>query len=235
MATDEKKKDDGRSVWFKNVRLSFTESLKDKEKTSDSPEAKPKHGCNIILPSDRPEYETNKAAAMSGIRAACVVQWKNPDAWKDIAEDAPKRICYRKGEKFKNKENQVYAGYAGNHAITASGPKAGQQRPILLDRFKGRLDCQPLIKGMHPTRTFTVDDIPEIFYGGVDADVKVSFFGTEKGSRGVFASIEMIRSRQTGERMGGGPGVSAEEISELDDLDGDTESGSGSALDDDLL
>jgi hypothetical protein len=49
--------------------------------------------------------------------------------------------------------------------------------------------------------------------------VVISFYGTDEGGRGVFASIEAIRSRQEGERLGGGPRASADDFDDLDDDD----------------
>lgn len=202
MAIEEKS--DGRTVQLKRVRLSFTDSLKDKKKTSDDPNAKPKHGLNVINEADSPYGEENDKKIMAAIRAAGEKQWKNPDAFKSIAEDSPKRVCFRKGEKFKNKEGKVYAGYEGNTAFSASGPSAGQKRPKLLDRRK---------------REVGEDEILDVFYSGVYADVVVSFFGTDKGSRGIFASVEAIRSHEEGERMGGGVYVDADDFDDLEEDD----------------
>lgn len=202
MAIEEKS--DGRTVQLKHVRLSFTESLKDKKKTSDDPNAKPKHGLNVILESGDKHFEANMAKVMSAIKAAGEKEWKNPDAYKGIQEDNPKRLCFRKGERFKNREGKVYAGYDGNFAFSASGPSAGQKRPKLLDRHK---------------REVAEDAILDVFYGGCYADVIVSFFGTDKGSRGIFASVEAIRSHQEGERMGGGIYVDADDFDDLDEDD----------------
>ena len=197
---------DGRTVLLKNVRLSFTDSLKDKKKTSDDPNAVPKHGFNIILESDKPEFADNKAKCIAAMEAAGEKEWKNKDAYKTIAEDNPKRVCFKRGERFKNADNQVYLGYEGNFAMSLSGPSAGQKRPILKDRQK---------------RDVTEGEILDVFYGGCYADVYVSFFGTDKGSRGIFASGDLIRSRQTGERMGGGFVLDESKMLALDDLDDD--------------
>lgn len=226
MAIEEKS--DGRTVQLKRVRLSFTDSLKDKKKTSDDPNAKPKHGLNVILEANSPHYEENHKKVMAAIRAAGEKEWKNPDAFKGIMEDNPKRVCYRKGDRFKNREGKPYAGYEGNHAFSASGPSAGQKRPKLLDRRK---------------REVGEDDILDVFYGGVYADVIVSFFGTDKGSRGIFASVEAIRSHEEGERMGGGIYVDADDFDDLEEDDsfdkgpsssGSTSSSSSSDFDLDL-
>lgn len=226
MAAEDKAKD-GRTVTLKHVRLSFTDSLKVKKKTSDDPNAKEKHSMNVILEKGDPNFAENAAKVMSAIRAACEKEWKKPDAWKDIAEEAPKRICFRKGERFKNKEGKPYAGYEGNYGLTGSGPKGGQNRPKLYDRRK---------------RAVEVDDIDTVFYGGCYGDVIVSFFGTEKGSRGVFCSFEAVRSLEEGEAMGGGIYVDADDFDDVEDddsFDDGPKTGSTSDLvaadDDDLV
>lgn len=240
MAIEEKS--DGRTVQLKRVRLSFTDSLKDKKKTSDDPNAKPKHGLNIINEKDSPHYEENHKKIMAAIRAAGEKQWKNPDAYKDILEDNPKRVCFRKGEKFKNKEGKPYAGYEGNYAFSASGPSAGQKRPKLLDRRKRGLRDQASAEQIKADKVFEEAEILDIFYGGVYADVIVSFFGTDKGSRGIFASAEAIRSHEEGERMGGGIYVDADDFDDLEEDDSfdsgpstSSEKETKSSSDDDLL
>ncbi|WP_242136963.1 ssDNA-binding protein [Sphingomonas sp. TREG-RG-20F-R18-01] len=211
MATDETKRDP-RTVWLKRVRLSFTEALKDKQKSSDSDDAKEKHSCNVIIEQVGDDAKAKAMApiniktAIGAIEAASEKMWKDKDRWKSIQEDAPKRICFRRGERFKNKEGKVYAGYEGNFGLTASGPSAGQKRPKLLDRHK---------------RDVTENDILDVMYGGSYADVLVSFYGTDKGSSGVFASIELIRSHQEGEAMGGGVVINDAVLAEIDDLDDD--------------
>ncbi len=197
---------DGRTVLLKGVRYSFTDSLKDKKKTSDDPNAIPKHGLNIILEASSPHFEDNKKKCFDAMRAAGEKEWKNPDAFKQIAEDNPKRVCFKKGERFKNGDGQIYAGYEGNWAMSLSGPSAGQKRPILKDRQK---------------RDVTENEILDVFYGGCYGDAYVSFFGTDKGSRGIFASADLLRSHQTGERMGGGFVLDESKMAALDDLDDD--------------
>ncbi|MEH0291779.1 ssDNA-binding protein [Agrobacterium sp. CCNWLW71] len=215
----EDKATDGRTVQLKRVRLSFTDSLKDKKKTSDDPNALPKHGLNIINEKDSPYYEENHKKIMAALRAAGEKAWKNPDAYKDIMEDNPKRVCFRKGEKFKNKEGKVYTGYEGNYAFSASGPSAGQKRPKLLDRRKRCLRDQATAEQLKAGKVFEESEILDIFYGGVFGDVIVSFFGTDKGSRGIFSSAEAIRSHEEGERMGGGIYVDADDFDDLEEDD----------------
>lgn len=195
-------KSDGRTVQLKGVRLSFTDSLKEKRATVE--DGKPKHSANIILEASSPHNEANRKKVTAALEEASKQAFKNPNTWKTIAEDDPKRVCFRKGERFKNKEGQVYNGYEGNYAITGAGPGGGQKRPKLLDRHK---------------RPVEESDILDVCYGGSYADVIVSFYGTEKGGRGIFCSFEAIRSHQTGDKMGGGIYVDADDFDDLEDDD----------------
>lgn len=212
-------KSDGRSVQLKRVRLSFTQRLKTKGKTSAEAE-KETHGLNIILEASSPKFKENYDKCIAALKEAGKQAFKNENAYKDIAEDAPKRVCFRKGDRFKNREGKVYAGYEGNYAFGANGPSGGEKRPKLLDRHK---------------RIVEEKDINDVFYGGCYADVVVSFYGTEKGSRGIFATIEAIRSHQEGERMGGGIDVDADDFDDLEDDDSFVGGGSSKSDDDDLL
>jgi len=195
-------KSDGRSVQLKHVRLSFTNSLKEKEATVK--DGKPKHTFNVILEAGDPNFEANKAKVIGAMKAACDKKWKNPDAYKGIQEDNPKRVCFRKGERFKSQEGKIYAGYEGNLGISCGCPNGGQSRPKLLDRHK---------------RPVEENDILDVMYGGSYADVILSFYGTDEGGRGLFCTGDAIRSHQQGDRMGGGIYVDADDFDDIEDDD----------------
>lgn len=194
-------KSDGRSVQLKGVRLSFTNRIAVADTTSDESDKKT-HGCNFIIEADSPHFDANNAKIISALKEAGKQAFKNENAYKLIAEDTPKRVCYRDGNRWKNKEGKVYAGYENNKAFGANGPGGGLKRPKLYDRFK---------------REVEVKDISDVFYGGCYADVIVSFYGTDKGSRGIFCTIDAIRSLQEGDRMGGGIDVDANDFDDVDD------------------
>lgn len=196
------KRGDGRTVQLNNVRLVFTDSLKEARAPVENGD--PKHTCTVLLEAGKIETEANKKKLMAAIEAACEREWKNKDAWKAIAENDPKRVAFRKGERFKNKEGEVYAGFAGNHALAVSGPRGGKKRPKILNRNK---------------QAVSVEDILDVVYPGTYADVVVSLYGTNKGGKGVFASINGIRSRQEGERIGGDVDVDADDFDDLEDDD----------------
>ena len=212
-------KTDGRTVQLKRVRLSFCDSLLHKKKTAKTEDAKEAHSVNVILEKDSPHYDANTKKIRKALDAASEEFWKGkPDKWRSIMEDDPKRVCYRKGDRFKNQTTgEIYDGYEGNWAIAGKGPMGGQKRPKLLDRRK---------------REVETDDILDVFYAGTYADVIVSFYGTDKGGLGVFCSVEAIRSHEEGERMAGGFDVDPDVFDDLDD-DDDGFSDSGSDDDED--
>lgn len=205
---------DGRTVQLKRVRLSFTESLLEASATvEDGPK---KHTCNVILEADSDSFAANKAKIVTALNVAGEKTWKAPDAWKDIMEDDPKRCSFRKGARFKTREGQIYAGYEGNLAVSGAGPGGGKKRPKMFDRHKRKVEEA---------------DILDVCYSGSYADVIISFYGTDKGgSRGIFCSIDAIRSHQEGDAQGGG-GIVVN-TDDFDDLDDDDSFGGDDLLDD---
>lgn len=190
---------DGRAVQLKNVRLAFMNSLYEKKATVK--DGVPKYNFNAINVKEKTEFEANHAKIISALEAASEKQWKDKDRWKRIAESDPKRVCYRKGERFANQETGLpYAGFEGNYGLSVGCPGKGQKRPKkLLDRLK---------------RPVEEKDILDVFYSGSFGDVVVEFYGTNEGGPGIFCTCNAIRSRQEGDNLGGG-GVPVED----DDFD----------------
>jgi hypothetical protein len=214
MSTDDKKKDP-RSVKLTWVRYSFTDSLKDKKATVEG--GVPKHTSNLILvkeptPGDKlseraaAQFEANRELIRGALEAAGVEFNGKKDLYLRIMEDDPKRCAYRPGSKFKNKDGDIYKGYEGNFAISASGPGGNKnpRRPKLFDRRK---------------RPVEEKDILDVCYGGTYGDAIVSFYGTDTGGLGIFCTIEALRSYEEGERMGGGVYVDADDFDDMDDAD----------------
>ena len=217
------KKGDGRTVQLKRVRLSFS-SLDEKRATVEDGE--PKHGFNVILEKDSPYYNENKRKVEAALAAAGLVAFKDEGRWKAVQEDNPKRVCYREGRRFKNKEGKIYDGYDGNWAVTCGTPKKGQQLPKkMIDRHKRAVSGKT--------------DIADVFYNGVVCDVFLSFFGTDKGGQGFFNTCDAIRSWQEGDHMGGGILVDDSDFDDADDDEDDLmdepSSKSKSSSDDDDL
>ncbi len=236
--TEEKKKNP-RIATLKNVRLSFTDSLKDARATVSG--GVPKHGCNIILESDKPEFAANKAAVIRALEATGEEHWQNKDKYKAIASKKPDRVQFRKGEMFTDRDDVPYKGYEGNLVVPVYGPGGTKnpKRPAIMDRKKHWI--------WNPDKgAEQVNKILDVCYSGVYADVKVEFYpvsGAEAGGDGIFTAIHLIRSRQEGERMAGGYRVDDSDADDFDDLedtlddldDDDGDSASGGSDDDDLF
>lgn len=219
-----------RLVTLKKVRLSFTDSLRTAKATVSG--GVPKHSCNLLLESDGAEFEANKAKVISALKAAGEQEWGKEDMFKQIAENKPDRVAFRKGEKFCNQETgEVYKGYAGNWAIPCSGPGGSKnpKRPVILDRAK-----KPV---WHPDKgAENLNRILDVCYSGCYADVKVEFYpvsGSDNGGNGIFASLQVIRSREEGDRMGGGYTFTDEELDDFEDLEDDFDAAGGSSDGDD--
>lgn len=210
---------DDRVVTLRNVRLMFANSINDAEKTSE--DGVPKHSCVPLLESDKPEYEANKAAVMKALKAAGVEGWDNADMFKRIAENKPDRVSFRKGEKCCNQETgEIYQGFEGNYAITpCNGPGGSKnpKRPLIMDRRKKWI--------WNPKKGFELKgQIPDVVYSGVYADVKIEFYPVsdkKQGGNGIFAAIHLIRSREEGERIGGGRDFSGDDGDDFEDLGDD--------------
>lgn len=232
MAEEEKKKNP-RVVTLKNVRLSFTDSLGEAKATVKN--GVPKHGCNILIEPGKPETDANKAAVREGLAAASEETWGKADKWQKIVENDPKRVQYRKGEKFTNADDEIYRGYEGCMVIPGYGPGGTKnpKRPSIMDRKKNWVWNPD--KGAEATNNKILD----VVYSGVYADVKVEFYGVtgaDNGGDGVFSAIHLIRSRQTGERMAGGYRVDDSDADDFDDLADDDlddlgDDGDGNAAD----
>lgn len=229
--TEEKAKNP-RIATLKNIRLSFTNSLEEAKATVA--DGVPKHGCNIILEKDKPEYEANKAAVIAALEAVGEEKWQNKDKYKVIASKKPDRVQFRKGELYTNGDGDIYKGYEGNMVVTVYGPGGSKkpQRPKIMDRRKNWI--------WNPEKgAKNVSEILDVCYSGTYADAKVEFYPSDQGGDGIFTACHLIRSRQTGDRMAGGYSVTdsdADDFEDLeDDLDDDATTGTGGSNDDDDL
>ena len=209
---------DKRTVKLPRVRISFTDTLLTPGVANGVEDGRPSYGCNIILEKSHPNFAALDARIREALSEAGRQFNGKENLYKTVAEDNPKRVAYRNGNRFKNTDGVIYDGYEGNFAISAKGPKAGRERPKLLDRRK---------------RDVTRDDkdIPVVFYSGTYADVICSFYATDKGGQGIFCSIDAIRSHEEGERLGGG-GITVtddmfDDLPDDDAFGGDGDTGGG--------
>lgn len=208
-----------RLVLLKNVRLMFTDSIKTAKATVTN--GVPKHTCVPLLEADTPEFDENLRKVVGALQACGEEGWKKADFYKSLAENKPDRLSFRRGEKCRNQETgEIYKGFEGNIAITpCSGPGGSKnpKRPLIMARKKNDWVW-------NPDRGFQNEGrINDVVYSGVRADVKIEFYpvsGSDQGGNGIFATIQLIRSREEGERIGGGYTFSDEEMDEFDDLEG---------------
>ncbi|MBH0113212.1 DUF2815 family protein [Novosphingobium sp. YJ-S2-02] len=230
---------DLRVVVLKNIRIMFADSIDEAKATAD--DGVPKHSCVPLLESDTPEFDENKAKVIAALRAAGEEGWENPEMYKRILENKPDRVSFKKGEKCVNQETgEIYQGFEGNYAITpCNGPGGSKRpkRPLIMSRAKKWI--------WNPKKGFELrGQIADLVYSGVRADVKIEFYPVKEkkqGGNGIFAAIHLIRSREEGERIGGGrdfSGDSGDDFEELedggfgDDDDAPSKAGSSSSDDD---
>lgn len=207
----EEKKADGRQVTLKNVRLSFP-TLVEKRATIEG--GKEKFSASFIIDPNTDDGKTNIAAILKAVEAAEIAEFKEAGVLAKTVDD-PKRMAFRKGEKFKNQEGEVYTGYAGMYAVAAKADK----RPKLWDRQK---------------RLVEVADIEDVFVAGYYCDAIIQFYCTskkEQGGKGLFATVLGIRSRQEGETFGATNNASADDFDDLEDNFDDGSSAGGGLLD----
>jgi hypothetical protein len=213
----------GRSVVLTNVRFSFGETLQEAKPPRKDPTGRKTHGCNLILERGSKDFESNKLAIVAALQAAAKEFGRPENWWKTLMDDSPKECSFRKGERFKDKDSNVYKGYAENLIVVCKGPMGGADRPRIKDRMK---------------RDVAVEDINTVVYNGTYGDCILSFYGTDNGGTPrLTCSINAIRSYQEGERLGGGAiYVSDDDFDGFDNLEDDSFSpskpaGSSSALD----
>lgn len=216
--TEETKKKNPRIATLKNVRLSFTDSLGEAKATVKN--GVPKHGCNILIEPGKPETDANKAAVIAALEAVGEEKWSNKDKYKTIAKKDPKRVQYRKGDVFTDKDDVPYKGYEGAMVVPGYGPGGTKnpKRPCIMDRKKNWVWNPD--KGAEASNSKILD----VCYSGAYADVRVEFYpveGADAGGDGIFTAIHLIRSRQTGDRMAGGYRVDDSDADEFDDLEDD--------------
>lgn len=211
----------GRTVMVTG-RVSFGETLQEAKGSKAQPE-NPTHSANLILLHDRPDFDDVQKVIIKALQNTCKEAGRPENWWKTLFDDDPKKLCFRKGEKFKDKDGKVYLGYENNLILIGKGPKAGKARPgKLLDRHKRQIE---------------VKDINEIIYNGTLADMQIAFYYYDKyGPAGISCSIEGIRSYQEGDRLGGGGTyVDEDDFDDVEDDDSFDQGPGASAEDEDVI
>ena len=180
-----------------NARLSFP-TLWQKKKSSE--DAKPKYSCTLLIDPETDSGKDNIAHIEKELKALAKRTW-NEKGEKVLKALDVKRRPLVDGEACTNQEGDVYQGYEGMMAFKCGNPKEFKR----LDRDKS------------PLTEETADELNRLYAGCyVDAVVNIySITDQKKGGNGIFASIEVLRHRRSGEPFGAAP---VEEDDYLDDL-----------------
>lgn len=194
------------------VRLSFPKLFEPDRSTSTSAL---KFSANFLIQEEDPEYDANCAAAQAAFDAVYKETWPGK---KIVLKDD--RKAYRDGDKFVNQETgEVYAGYEGAMAITASRKAAKSDNPA----DSSHIRLRPPLWNRDKT---PIEHDDGTLYGGCRVDAIVNFYSVtdlEKGGNGIFATIEGIRFRNDDTPFGN-QAVGAEAFDDLDDEELDDES-----------
>jgi len=185
---------DPTEVYLKNLRLSFPHLFEKQKATED---AKPKYSAAFLIDPATKTGKQNIKKIKAAIEAAEEKKWK-----KTGLKYREGRCCFFDGNDNVDDEGNVKSGYADMMVI-----KASNERPVdLRHRNKSRVDWE------------TERDT---FYGGCYVEAILRLFGTENGgSKGVFASLELVRFTEKGEPFGAPP-VDDSILDDLDDEDED--------------
>lgn len=193
---------DPREVYLKNVRLSYPH-LFEKQKANE--EAKPKYSAAFIIDPSTKVGKMNIKKIKAAIKASEQEKWK-----KDGLKYKQDRVCFFEGNDATNDEGVVKSGYEDMWVI-----KGSNERPLdLRHRNKDRVDS---------------DDNP--FYGGCFVEAILRLYGTDAGgSKGIFASLELVRYFGKGDAFGAPP-IDDSILDDLDDEDEDEDEDEDDMLD----
>jgi Protein of unknown function (DUF2815) len=145
------------------------------------------YSLNGILPKNHPQIKEIEKK----ILAAAIDKWgatKGPAVLK--AARMIGKVPLRDGDL-----KAEYDGFGGNMFISARS----KDRPTVFDNMKN-----PVVRGD--------DNAP---YDGCYADIKVSFYGYDKGNNGVGAGLKGVQFRGNGDRFSGGAPADADDFDEI--------------------
>lgn len=183
MAEATAKKERTGIVTLKNVRLSFPHLFEPSASIEDGPK---KYRASFLMDPETPDGKANIAALKKAFDAAALGVWKTKEKADKIRNKLDSdRSGVRDGEDCTNKEGDIYAGYEGMMALSATNGK----RIKVLRRDKTRIEKE---------------DAAEI-YGGCYVNAVVSVWATNQekhGGNGMFATLEIVQYRSKGEPFG---------------------------------
>lgn len=194
-------------VMLKDVRLSYPHLFVPSSSVENGPL---KFRCNFLI--DPTEELGAKTYAACKAAFDAVVK----DAWKEkVPPIKSDRKALRDGELFANQETgEIYAGYEDMMVVSASkgAAKSGDADDKAHSRFRPSLFYRNKEK---------VEDDDGTFYAGCRVDAVIRFYAEtrkEKGSAGVFASLEAVRFRRD-DKPFGAAAVTSDAFDDLGDDD----------------
>lgn len=179
-------------ITLQRVRVRFSEGIFTASVPPNT-NGKPAYSAKFILEPAHPQLK----AVKDKIVAAATVTFKGrAQAILREAEGA-RKLCLLAGDRYVNKEGEVYNGFAGNFILSARNPA----RPIVLDGKKNKI----------------TDQAASGIYDGCYVNVQVDIFGYTKGSNGVSARLLVVQFAGDGDPLGGGGPPSVEDFGEVEE------------------
>lgn len=193
-----------------NTRVGFAHGLFKASAFEEGQQAK--YGADFIL---TPESKVYQQVEKNGAKTWVETTMKEAqlavanEAWKgkgaDVIEDLEaSKKSYRNGNKRKNKEGEVYEGYADSWYITAKAAT----KPKLFDRRPKNEDGSDNI----------VTEESGIIYSGAYVNVTFDLYANTKPQfKGIFAGLTGAQFVKDGDSFGGGGSAKADDFDDLGD------------------
>ncbi len=190
-----------------NTRVGFAHGLFKASAFEEGQQAK--YGADFILTTESKVFKQNadKTWTETTLKAA-QLEVAN-EAWKgkgaDVLEDLEaSKKAIRNGNKRKNKDGEVYEGYADSTYITAKAAT----KPKLFDRRPKNADGTENL----------VTEESGIIYSGCYVNVTFDLYANTKPQfKGVFAGLTGAQFVKDGDSFGGGGSAKADDFDDLGD------------------
>ena len=185
-------------LFIEKARLSFANGLFTASAFEEGSE--PKYGADFILAPGSKVYEVQADGKRKPIDIKAAELAVANEAWKGKGQEMlddfeASKKALRVGNKRKNKNGEIYAGYEGNMYVTAKN----KTRPGLYNADKS-----------------PVTEEDGVLYSGCYVNVRLSLYpNTKPKTRGVFAGLKGVQFAGHGEAFGGAAKASANEFDDV--------------------
>ncbi len=169
----------------------------------------PKYGADFIETPETKVFEQNadKSWSPTSLKAAQLAvaneAWKGKGA--EVIEDLEaSKKAYRNGNRRKNKDGEVYEGYADTWYVTAKSPT----KPKLFNRRPKNEDGSDNL----------VTEESGVIYSGCYTTVTFDLYAnTQAKTKGIFAGLLGAQFVKDGDSFGGGGSAKADDFDDLGD------------------